>query len=270
MNPFKNVFRSKSKYTIFSLYMSPSEIQYGKNTQCLVCLQKQSLLIYCPTLCELPRVHPASVWKLSTWTPPIPVLKPQNGTLKSTLKKTRPFRRRTTTTTMKPTKRYVALFRRTSNPIGHPCPWSPLAARSTRHQTTVIFANDFYYNLTLHNSPKILLWLICILLNFIVLSTEREPYCNLVLIVVADLHRVLSLKLPRYIVALMSNYRYLNGTSGNIQQVQQLDLYLSNVQVTTIKSSPILPPTKRSQMILFELFSTKLRKKLTYCFLNIF
>jgi hypothetical protein len=51
-----------------------------------------------------------------------------------------------------------------------------------------------------------------------------------VLVVVAELHQVLSLKLPRYMVALLSNYRYINDTSGRPEQVQQVDLYLTNVQ----------------------------------------
>ena len=44
------------------------------------------------------------------------------------------------------------------------------------------------------------------------------------------LKQVLSLQLPRYLVALLSNYRYMNDSAGHGGQVDQMDLYLSNVQ----------------------------------------
>ncbi|OQV19144.1 hypothetical protein BV898_06784 [Hypsibius exemplaris] len=61
-------------------------------------------------------------------------------------------------------------------------------------------------------------------------SSSTLPYRNLVLVVIAELHQVLSLKLPRYMVALLSNYRYMNDSAGHRGQVEQMDLYLTNVQ----------------------------------------
>ncbi|XP_055355423.1 uncharacterized protein LOC129600835 [Paramacrobiotus metropolitanus] len=56
------------------------------------------------------------------------------------------------------------------------------------------------------------------------------PYRNLVLVVVADLNQILNFCLPRYMVALLSNYRYAVTEKRKGVELEQLDLYLGQMQ----------------------------------------
>lgn len=60
-------------------------------------------------------------------------------------------------------------------------------------------------------------------------NTQLQPYKNLVIAVVAELHQVLNLQLPRYMVALLSNYRFMNNDLGNRTEVCAANLNIGDI-----------------------------------------